>query len=623
MESQESPPSPPAELSAREVGPAQLPGWRRRGRLVGILVAAVAMLAGATVVAYAVTIKPVTYSLFATAKVSDVPVNSDGRMVELGLTFTSQKAGMLTAVRVLVPPDDKQPHRVTVWSDNAQKLATATGSGESKSGWQQVELTTPVHLTAGQKYVVSYQATNYRASPGYFTGHSVDSGPLSTTGPGIFAYGDGGFPKQVWQAANYWVDVVFTPQAGTKTAKTQDAAGRVGLDLPRVPWEGGPAYYQQFTEAAASGFTDPNYFPIGVWFESVLTDADVAKDKSAGLNLYVELTDNSDASIVRRTGMRAVTSSQLSGHGTETVGWLIADEADMWGGAGQGKWTGKWPGHGTICASKDPCGYDALRQIATKLPTDTRMRYANFGKGVMFWQTDQQAAAFVNQGLNLVSSDIYWYTDPYVCKAPAEGLGMGVPTASCRRAANYGRTMDRIRLLDGLDGKRQPVYGFVEVGHPFAEADSLSITGEQAAGAAMNSLIHEARGLIYFNHNFGGPCLSQHVLREGCGDAVRPAVTQLNQQVTSLAPVLNTQSYQWEFNPRVDTMLKAYDGSYYIFAMPGRDGGTGAQTLNLPPGLLGTSAQVMAENRTIPVVNGEITDTFANEFSYHIYKITP
>ena len=29
---------------------------------------------------------------------------------------------------------------------------------------------------------------------------------------GVYAYGAGGFPSQTYNASNYWVDVVYTPQ---------------------------------------------------------------------------------------------------------------------------------------------------------------------------------------------------------------------------------------------------------------------------------------------------------------------------------------------------------------------------------------------------------------------------
>jgi hypothetical protein len=637
---------------------------QRRGRLIFTIAAAFSMLAAATVVtAYAVSDDTSqNYSFFASADVANVPVDTDNRPVELGLKFTSAKPGKLSAVRFLKVTGDRAAHRVNVWNSAGQRLATAAPASESRSGWQQVTLTPSVQLQAGQDYVVSYTTSQYRATEDYFTTRNAKAGPLTTVGGGVYKYGGGAFPTDNYKGSNYWVDVVFkrdpkaatpakpqtenpatvapspsatvpspsastsavpSPSASSSATSTLPPAEAVKLDLPRVPWEGGPSYYGPWAQAKANSFTDQGFFPLGVWFESVQSDADVAKDKAAGLNTYIELTENSDMSIVRKNGMRAVTSHVTPANGSETIGWVVTDEADMWGGPGNGEWTGKWPGQGDVCKTRTPCGYDVMSDLVTGLPKDTRMRYSNFGKGVMFWQTDKQAADFVNKYTDVVSNDIYWYTDPHVCTAPAEGPGFGVPEETCRRAANYGLTMDRMRELDAKDGKLQPVYAFIEVGHPFSEDDAPTINGNQIAGAVMSSVIHEARGIIYFNHNFGGDCISQHVLREKCGDAVRPAVTETNRRLTSLAKVLNTQSYDWKANAQVDTMLKSYDGSLYLFAMPGRDAGTGTQKLTLPKGVNAANAEVLFENRTVPVSNGTITDTFQEEFSYHIYKITP
>lgn len=625
------------------------------------------MLAAATVVtAYAVTGGSTdSYSFFATEDVSGVPVDSDDRPVELGLKFKSSKAGKLSAVRFLKVTNDNSAHRVSVWNASGQRLATAAPASESRSGWQQVTLTPAVQLQAGQDYVVSYTTSKYRATEDYFTSRTAKAGPLTTVGGGVYKYGGSAFPTDNYKGSNYWVDVVFkqdpktstpakpttqspaaspsattaspsasasasasgsatpSPSASSSTPGTVPPAEAVNLDLPRVPWEGGPSYYDKFAQAKSYNFSDAGFFPLGVWFESVQADSDVAKDKAVGLNTYIEMTENTDMNVVRKNGMRAMISHKSPTLGSETVGWLVTDEADMWGGPGNGEWTGNWPGQGDICKTKDSCGYDVMSDLSADLPNDGRLRYANYGKGVMFWQNDKQAADFVNKYTDVVSNDIYWYTDPHVCTAPAEGQGFGVPEETCRRSANYGLTMDRMRQLDATDGKRQPVYAFIEVGHPFTENDAPTINGNQIAGAVMNSLIHEARGIIYFNHNFGGDCVSQHVLREKCGDAVRPAVTETNKRITSLAKVLNSQSYDWKFNPQLDTMLKAQDGSYYIFAMPGRDGGTGTQKLKMPAGLTGATAEVLFENRTVSISDGAITDMFAAEYSYHIYKITP
>jgi hypothetical protein len=265
-----------------------------------------------------------------------------------------------------------------------------------------------------------------------------------------------------------------------------------------------------------------------------------------------------------------------------------------------------------------------MRTLRDRLPQgDGRFFYANYGKGITFWETDEEADRFVNVYTDATSADTYWYTDPFVCPLPGATDRYGTTPENCRLAANYGLLMNRERDLDAMDGRRQPIYAFIEDGHPFTEADAPLIDGDKIAGAVMNSLIHEARGIIYFNHNFGGTCISQHVLRDPCGAEARVAVTRVNDQIRQLAPVLNTQSLQYTFSPAMDTMLKAHDGSFYIFTMLGRGTPTGSQTLTLPDGLDGASAEVLFEDRSVPVVDGQLTDTFAAENSYHIYKITP
>ncbi|WP_410814240.1 DUF4082 domain-containing protein [Micromonospora sp. 067-2] len=618
----------------------------RRGRSIFTIVAALAIVASATVIAAgATTNRPGTYSFFAGEDVSRVPTDPDTQPVELGLRFTSRSIGTLTAVRILTANGSGTSHPVNVWSASGQKLATATSTNESRSGWQEVRLPTPLRIEAGQEYVVSYHTSRYRATQEFFK-RTVTSGPLFTSGSaGVYAYGNGGFPTSTWKASNYWVDVVFAPAVGgspspTATARPTTSPTRVPsappsptrpptptpadpLALPRVAWEGGPAYYAAHPVARAAGWTNPAFFPIGVWQESVIEARDAALDKSAGINTYVAPTDNSNLRLIEAAGMSVIggNSRQVS---PSTVGWSLSDEVDMWGGPGSSAWTGNHPGQGPVCQPADGrCGYTIQETMLKRLPADGRLRYANYGKGVMFWETDAEAGRFVNSYTSVVSNDIYWYTDPGVCESPSEGPGIGVRREYCRRAANYGRTMDRMRQVDGADGKRQPIFAFVEVGHPFTENDAPTITGDQVAGAVMNSLIHEARGIQYFNHNFGGSCLSQHVLRDRCGAGVRPVVTELNRRVSLLAPVLNSQSYEWRFNPNLDTMLKAYGNSYYVFAMPGRTGGTGTQTLTLPPGMKGARAEVLFENRAVPISGGAVQDAFARESDYHIYKITP
>jgi hypothetical protein len=99
---------------------------------------------------------------------------------------------------------------------------------------------------------------------------------------------------------------------------------------------------------------------------------------------------------------------------------------------------------------------------------------------------------------------------------------------------------------------------------------------------------------------------------------------QVDQRIQALAPVINTQSYQYSFGSNLDTMLKTHQGSAYIFSMISGavSSQPGQRTFTLPPALAGaTSVKVLFENRTIPVVDGKFIDNFADEYTYHIYKV--
>jgi hypothetical protein len=408
---------------------------------------------------------------------------------------------------------------------------------------------------------------------------------------------------------------------------------QAALKLPKVAWEGGPRYWNQW--ASTRPWANPAFFPIGVWYESVTIQQNIDLDKAAGLNTYVELTADSNATLIRNAGMWSVSDTALAGYGTETVGWLLADEADMFYKSGNDPWTGVdgWNTCIPVQSHGGKCGYTVLAKKKTQRPWTPH--YANLGKDVLFWDNDAHAAAFVNGYTDWVSIDEYWYSDTAACVRSQGGRrihGSGrispnshtpeLTPAECHRAANYGVTVDRARALDATDGKLQPIWAFVEVGHPTKDAKTPPITGPQIKGAAMSSLIHGARGIVYFNHSFGGSCTSYHVLRESCGAAVRPHVIAINQQISRLAPVLNTQSLQWTFGVNLDTMLKQTpDGTAYIFAMTKGGVAPGPQTFTLPSPLTAATVTVVDENRILPVTGGSFTDSFSAEYSYHIYKI--
>lgn len=99
---------------------------------------------------------------------------------------------------------------------------------------------------------------------------------------------------------------------------------------------------------------------------------------------------------------------------------------------------------------------------------------------------------------------------------------------------------------------------------------------------------------------------------------------EINLKIKSLAPILNTQSYVHTFGPNLDTMLKTHEGAAYIFAMPSGEetSAPGERTFTLPKGITGTSVEVVGEGRTLPVMDGRFSDSFAAEYTHHVYRVT-
>jgi hypothetical protein len=153
-----------------------------------------------------------TSSLFDGQTPSNPSIN-DSAAVELGTAFTPSTAGTITAIRFYKGTGNGGTHVGNLWSSTGTKLATVTFSGETATGWQTAQLTSPVAVTAGTTYVVSYLAPEgrYSGTPAYFN-NPYTSGPLSARAGnnGLYLYGpSGGFPTGSYNATNYFVDVVF------------------------------------------------------------------------------------------------------------------------------------------------------------------------------------------------------------------------------------------------------------------------------------------------------------------------------------------------------------------------------------------------------------------------------
>lgn len=402
--------------------------------------------------------------------------------------------------------------------------------------------------------------------------------------------------------------------SGCTATQASDPETVAELDLPRVPWEGGSEYWKSFARADAAGWDDPNFFPIAIWYNGISSDEEVRHDKAHGINTYMGMDASTPSSLFERNDVYWIGGKLNDTFTPDTANWVGAfldDEVD-------GRFTPE-------------LGREHLRTLAEAVP-DGYFKYTNFTQMVISHYMNQtDAQQYVNDYADTVSIDMYWYSIPYCSLKPYVNAHLEpVGEETCRTASSYGKTMKALRMQDEADGKLQPLWQFVENlnGGPGEGPFVANITPGQLRGAVMNSLINEARGIVYFNQSLSGPCGGGSVLRlsqitpDYCGANQVAAMKQVNEQISDLAPVLNTQSYDYSFGNGLETMLKTYSGDAYIFAMADDSGPPGTRTFQLPPGVKAQSAEVLYEDRTLPVDSeGKFSDSFESEFSYHIYKV--
>lgn len=159
---------------------------------------------------------------------------TDTSPVELGVKFRPLVDGKITGVRFYKAPGSNGTHIGNLWTTGGTKLASVTFGGETTSGWQEATFSTPVDVTAGSTYVVSYFAPQgvYGYTSGYFASQGITSQYLKvlpSTGAdgsnGVYnASGSSAFPSSSFDNTNYWVDAMFAPNegAGGPAPKVQD-----------------------------------------------------------------------------------------------------------------------------------------------------------------------------------------------------------------------------------------------------------------------------------------------------------------------------------------------------------------------------------------------------------------
>lgn len=391
-------------------------------------------------------------------------------------------------------------------------------------------------------------------------------------------------------------------------AQSSAAAPNPLSGMPTIPWEGGPDYWKKFPKADAAGWGNPGFFPISVFMGK---PAQAAALKSIGINNYMGAEhDGSSISSITSQGLFVMPQDEWTqaevGSDPNAVGWFVSDECDI----------------GVGCTGSDSAANlaDQISKVnRVRAFGDGRFTMANYSNGILDTYWAQGSMAGLMNVVDVASVDKYAYTSPFVDNQMTQSIHWPAG-ANPVSAGSYGWLADRMRAYQDPVGAH-PNWIFVEAAMPLlTDAGSLTITPEQVEGAAWSAIIHEARGLAYFQHNNGQTCGFYSLV--DCDQARLDRFKAINAGIQALAPVINTQSYQFRFNTTTDTMLKAYGGSAYIFADIGLGQTPGIKTFAMPPEISGSKIEVVGENRTLTVTNHTFSDNFVNEFSHHTYRVS-
>jgi len=180
-----------------------------------------------------------------------VAAANDNGPVEIGTKVRFDAKGQVSGIRFYKGPGNTGTHTGSLWSSTGTRLATGTFTNETASGWQKLVFSGPVNVNANTTYIVSYFAPNghYSATPGYFGNFTASYNQLHAIadgvdgGNGVYAYNStSAFPSNTYNAANYWVDVLWqsgangdsTPPSVTGSTPANNATGLALTTAPTV-----------------------------------------------------------------------------------------------------------------------------------------------------------------------------------------------------------------------------------------------------------------------------------------------------------------------------------------------------------------------------------------------------
>ncbi len=194
--------------------------------------------------------------------------------LNMGVRFQSSVAGTISGIRFYKGVNNTGTHIGTLYTDTGTQLAQATFTGESASGWQQVNFT-PVSINANTTYVAAYLAPNghWSRSVNYFYTSGYSNPPLSSPENGTNGEYNGcglynsspAFPgNTTGNNSNYWVDIVFNPSSGSAPGAPTNLQGNaVSSSQINLTWTastGSPTGYYVYRNGTQVGSPSTNSY---------------------------------------------------------------------------------------------------------------------------------------------------------------------------------------------------------------------------------------------------------------------------------------------------------------------------------------------------------------------------
>lgn len=140
--------------------------------------------------------------------------------VNLGVKFSSSRAGQVTALQFYRSPKQTKSYVASLWDNDGTLLGRTRFRASDRAGWQTAELKAPVPLLPGRVYIASYLASHGQQAvtrDGYARKRTVNGFTVNPGGGVRTRSNRSRPPRNSADGANYLVDVVFTTRSVAPT----------------------------------------------------------------------------------------------------------------------------------------------------------------------------------------------------------------------------------------------------------------------------------------------------------------------------------------------------------------------------------------------------------------------